>query len=187
MLAPSTSPPMSTNCTAAGTTFADEAHLGQPVEAGVGHLGHADVGVGGREGVRRGERAAAGQRVVQRRLAGVGEADEAEAFHRSRVRLPAEAAEPGGGRRSERYRAPVDVVEALERIAYLHDRKLDPSQKAAAFLKAADVVRGLPEGELERRHADGKLEELPRASARAPSPSGTTRHTRGASLPILSY
>jgi putative hydrolase len=55
----------------------------------------------------------------------------------------------------------MDVVEALERIAYLHDRKLDPSQKAAAFLKAADVVRGLPDGELERRHADGKLEELP--------------------------
>src|SRR3954451_15298897 len=56
---------------------------------------------------------------------------------------------------------PMEVIEALERVAYLHDRKLDPSQKAAAFLKAADVVRGLPDGELERRHADGKLEELP--------------------------
>ena len=55
----------------------------------------------------------------------------------------------------------MDAVEALERIAYLHDRKLDPPQKAAAFLKAADVVRDLPDGELERRHADGKLEELP--------------------------
>ena len=55
----------------------------------------------------------------------------------------------------------MDAVEALERIAYLHDRKLDPPQKAAAFLKAADVVRDLPAGELERRHADGKLEELP--------------------------
>jgi putative hydrolase len=52
-------------------------------------------------------------------------------------------------------------VEALERIAYLHDRKLDPSQKAAAFLKAAGVVRDLPPGELERRHAERKLEELP--------------------------
>jgi len=38
------------------------------------------------------------------------------------------------------------LVEALERIAYLHDRKLDPSQKAAAFLKAADVVRGMLAG-----------------------------------------
>jgi putative hydrolase len=55
----------------------------------------------------------------------------------------------------------VDAVEALERIAYLHDRALDPAQKAAAFLRAAEVVRGLPEGELARRHAEKKLEELP--------------------------
>ena len=56
-------------------------HRRQPVEALVGHLGHADVGVLGGEGVRRGEGAAAGQGVVERALAGVGEADEAEAFH----------------------------------------------------------------------------------------------------------
>ena len=59
LLAPSTSPPMSTNCTAAGTTFLRLAHRGERVEAVVGHLGHADVGVGGGERVGRGQRAAA--------------------------------------------------------------------------------------------------------------------------------
>ena len=56
-------------------------HLGQAVEALVGHLGDADVRVLGGERVRRGERAAAREGVVQRALPGVGEADEAEAFH----------------------------------------------------------------------------------------------------------
>ena len=56
-------------------------HLGQPVEPVVGDLGDPDVGVLGGEGVRRGERAATGQRVVQRALAGVGQPDQPEAFH----------------------------------------------------------------------------------------------------------
>ena len=56
-------------------------HRGEAVEAVVGHLGDADVRVLGGEGVRRGQRAAAGEGVVQRGLARVGEADEAEAFH----------------------------------------------------------------------------------------------------------
>ena len=88
LLAPSTSPPMSTTCTAACTTFFDLRHRRQGVEAVVGHLGDADVGVLGGEGVGRGERAAASEGVEERRLPGVGEADEAEAFHR-RARLRA--------------------------------------------------------------------------------------------------
>ena len=56
-------------------------HLGETVEALVGHLGDADVGVLGGERVRRGQRAAAGEGVVQRALAGVGQPDESEAFH----------------------------------------------------------------------------------------------------------
>ena len=63
-------------------------HRGQAVEALVGDLGDADVGVLGGERVRRGERAAAGECVVQRALAGVGEADEAEAFHAADDVLP---------------------------------------------------------------------------------------------------
>lgn len=55
----------------------------------------------------------------------------------------------------------VDPLEALERVAYLQDRGLLPSQKTAAFLRAAEVVRALPAGELERRVADGSLLELP--------------------------
>ena len=44
----------------------------------------------------------------------------------------------------------MDALEALLRVAYLQDRGLLPTQKTAAFLKAADVVRSLPDGELER-------------------------------------
>ena len=72
---------MSTTCTAAWTTFFDFDISRQPVEPVVGDLGDADVRVLRRERVRRGEGAAAREGVVQRGLAGVGEADQPEAFH----------------------------------------------------------------------------------------------------------
>ncbi len=72
---------MSTTCTAAWIDVAAARHLGEPVESLVGHLGDADVRILGGERIRRGERAAAGEGVVQRALPGVGEADQAEAFH----------------------------------------------------------------------------------------------------------
>ena len=56
-------------------------HRGESVEPLVGHLGDADVRVLGGERVRRGERTAAGECVVQRTLARVGETDQAETFH----------------------------------------------------------------------------------------------------------
>ncbi|MCB0964143.1 MAG: PHP domain-containing protein, partial [Acidimicrobiales bacterium] len=55
----------------------------------------------------------------------------------------------------------MDPLAALERVAYLQDRGLLPTQKTAAFLKAADVVRDLPAGELEQRAASGRLTDLP--------------------------
>lgn len=54
----------------------------------------------------------------------------------------------------------MEPIEALERVAYLQDRGLLPSQKTAAFLKAAEVLRELPDGELHRRLADGSITEL---------------------------
>lgn len=54
----------------------------------------------------------------------------------------------------------MEPIEALERVVYLQDRGLLPSQKTAAFLKAADIIRELPAGELERRLADGSLTDL---------------------------
>jgi hypothetical protein len=57
------------------------AHLGQGQETGVGDLGDADVGLGGRERMGRHRRRASGQRVEQRRLAGVGQPDEPQALH----------------------------------------------------------------------------------------------------------
>ncbi len=54
----------------------------------------------------------------------------------------------------------MEPIEALERVAYLQDRGMVPSQKTAAFLKAADILRELPGGELDRRLADGTLTEL---------------------------
>ena len=54
----------------------------------------------------------------------------------------------------------MDPIEALERVAYLQDRGLLPSQKTAAFLNAAAVLRALPDGELHRRLAEGSLTDL---------------------------
>ena len=55
----------------------------------------------------------------------------------------------------------MDAIEALYRVAYLQDRGLLPSQKTAAFLKAAEVLEGLPAGELDQRLANGTITELP--------------------------
>ena len=78
---------MSTTCDRGVDHVLRRRHHGQPVEPVVGHLGHADVGILRRERVRRGERAPAGERVVQRGLARVGETDQTEAFHIERLRL----------------------------------------------------------------------------------------------------
>src|SRR4051794_10434090 len=55
---------------------------------------------------------------------------------------------------------PMDAVDALTRIAYLLDRSLADSRKAAAFLRAAEVVQELPADELAARAAAGTLTEL---------------------------
>lgn len=52
------------------------------------------------------------------------------------------------------------VAAALERIAYLLDRAREKPYRPRAYLRAAEVVRGLDPGELERRIADGTLTDL---------------------------
>lgn len=54
----------------------------------------------------------------------------------------------------------MDPVVALERIVYLMDRDLQPSQKVRAFANAADVVRGLDPDELATLVKTGRLTEL---------------------------
>jgi len=54
----------------------------------------------------------------------------------------------------------VEPADALERIAYLLDRAREKPYKPRAYLRAAEVVRGLDDGELERRIAAGTLTEL---------------------------
>lgn len=55
---------------------------------------------------------------------------------------------------------PLPPAEALDRIVYLLDRGLQPSQKARAFSNAAAIVRVLGDDEVARRAADGTLTEL---------------------------
>jgi putative hydrolase len=55
----------------------------------------------------------------------------------------------------------VDPVAALERVAYCLDRVLTESYRVQAYLKAARTIAELPPGELEHRHAEGTLGELP--------------------------
>ena len=54
-----------------------------------------------------------------------------------------------------------DPVAALHRVAYCLDRILAEGHRVQAYIKAADVIAGLPPGELEQRHAEGTLTELP--------------------------
>ncbi|MCU1353338.1 MAG: putative phosphoesterase [Acidimicrobiales bacterium] len=55
----------------------------------------------------------------------------------------------------------MDPVEALERVAYLQDRALMPTQKTAAFNRAAEIVRAMAPGELDERVKGNTLTELP--------------------------
>lgn len=55
----------------------------------------------------------------------------------------------------------MDPVAALERVAYCLDRVLTESHRVNAYLRAAETIGALPPGELEHRHAEGTVTELP--------------------------
>lgn len=57
--------------------------------------------------------------------------------------------------------APMDPEAALQRVAYLLDRTLAPSQKALAFAKATETVRSIGPDALAAKAADGTLLDLP--------------------------
>ncbi len=53
------------------------------------------------------------------------------------------------------------ALDALRRIAHLLERAREPTYRVRAFRAAADVVAGLPDGELAERAATGRLRQLP--------------------------
>jgi len=118
----------------------------------IGHSRHSDVGIDGGKRIGRRQRAAARQRVVQRRLACIGQADESEAFHES-ARLPAanlnSVQEPRGR-----------VNAALLQAIYYLDRELAPSTKVRAFARALATVDALTDDELIDRAQSQTLTEL---------------------------
>ena len=64
--------------------LARRAHHRERVDSRIGNRRHADVGLRGRERVRRDGRRAAGERVEQGRLPALGRPDDAESLHRGR-------------------------------------------------------------------------------------------------------
>ena len=61
------------------------AQLGQGLQAAVGHLGHADIGLRGRERVGGDGGVAPREGVEEGRLPGVGQPDDAQALHRRAI------------------------------------------------------------------------------------------------------
>lgn len=58
------------------------------------------------------------------------------------------------------YTPAVTPVQALERVVHCLDRSNDTGFRAKAFVRALDVVRGLPEAEVAERAAAGTLTDL---------------------------
>ena len=118
--APATSPAMSTNSTVAGQHLFRMRDRGERAEARIGHLDDADVGLDRAERIVLGGDARARQRVEERRLADVGQPDdaafEAHGFSFLRVQQEHRALEIAGGDRRPRVEAAVDrVVDGLAR------------------------------------------------------------------------
>ena len=157
LLAPATSPPMSTNCTVAGTTFLLLLISASASRRGSGTRAMPTLGSVVAKAYGRGQGATAREGVVQRRLACVGETDEPEPLHGrqgtgpTRCRPnPATSHAPRALGSVTRWlpREPCRPADALDRVVYLLDRDLAEGRRVAAYAKARDLARELGDDEV---------------------------------------
>ena len=170
MWAPRTSPAMSTTSRCSGISRSIAERLAQPLQALVRHGHDRDVRLDGREGILGRLRAAAGERVEERRLAGVRQPDDPDLHRQPRQHAAERGPDDRAGDHVGR------IVDAEVRAAERHQRRRRRTAPAAAAARAQPISVA-PANDV-AACADGNDSEVGTAPAGSmPSSRGRSRRT----------
>src|SRR5688572_19871218 len=160
-LAPATSPPMSTNCTVAGTTLRLWLMAARASSLGSGTRATPTLGSVVAKAYGAASAPPPASALYSEDFPALGSpTNPNRSIGLARVRGPGSAprTRPVGWPAMTATLSPAD---ALDRVVYLLDRALAEGRRVQAYAKARDLVRDLGDDEIAQRHADGTLLELP--------------------------